>query len=113
MAHACKMLVVSLVAVAAGVGPALAQRDAPRGLPVPWEPEKPSVSMSDQYRLVGKVLQIDRAKGVVKLETDEGVRVVQPPAMTLAAIREGDLISVPRTADEPVNALPRQTPPRK
>jgi hypothetical protein len=32
--------------------------------------------------------------------------------MTVAAIREGDLISVPRVIDEPLNALPRQTPRR-
>jgi len=110
MAHLCKMFFVSLVTVTASTGPALAQRDTPRGLPIPWEPEKPAVSRSDEYRLVGKVLHVDRAKGIVKLDTDEGVRVVHPPAMTLAAVREGDLISVPRSADEPVNALPRQTP---
>jgi hypothetical protein len=115
MAHACKIFVVSLVVVTASIAPALAQRDtperkSPRGLPVPWQPEAPTVSKSDQYRLVGKVLQIDRAKGLVKLDTDEGVRLVPAPATTLAAIREGDLISVPRSGDEPVNALPRQTP---
>ena len=53
---------------------------------------------------------LNSAKGVVKMDTDEGVRLVKPPAMTLAAIREGDLISVPRSPDEPVSALPRQTP---
>jgi hypothetical protein len=104
------MFVVSILAVAASTAPALAQRDTPRGLPVPWEPEKPAVAKSDEHRLVGKVLHIDRAKRLVKLDTDQGVRVVQPTAMMLAAIREGDIISVPRSADEPVNALPRQTP---
>jgi hypothetical protein len=114
MTHGFQVFVASVLTFAAGVTPALAQRDRtpPGGLPVPWEPERPAVSKSDQFRLVGRVLEIDRQKRMVKLDTDEGVQVVPAPAMTVAAIREGDLISVPRVTDEPLNALPRQTPRR-
>ena len=68
-------------------------------------------SKSDAYRLVGKVVEIDRARGAVKLSTDEGERIVQPNSQLLGAIRVGDTISVPRAEDPPVNAAPR-TPPR-
>jgi len=114
MTHGCKIFVASMIVLAGGVTPALAQRDGapPRGLPLPWEPERPAVAKSDQYRLVGRVLGIDRPRGTVKLDTDEGVQVVPAPRMTLAAIREGDLISVPRDTGDSVNALPRQTPRR-
>jgi hypothetical protein len=114
MTHGCKVLVASVLTFAAGVTPALAQRDRtpPRVVPVPWEPERPAVAKSDAHRLVGRVLAIDRQKRLVKLDTDEGVQLVPAPAMTVAAIREGDLISVPRVTDEPLNALPHQTPRR-
>lgn len=64
-------------------------------------------SKSDAQRLVGKVLEIDRAGGTVTLETDEGRKVVKPTAQLLAAIRIGDTISVPRAPDEPGSASPR------
>jgi hypothetical protein len=67
-------------------------------------------SKSDAYRLVGKVLEIDKAGGAVKLATDEGERVVKPNAQLLAAIRVGDMISVPRSEEPPVNASPAATP---
>jgi hypothetical protein len=66
-----------------------------------------SRSKSDAQRLVGKVLEIDQARGMVTLETEEGRRVVKPSPNLLAAIRIGDTISVPRTEDQPVNASPR------
>ena len=115
MTHRCKIFVVSLLALGTAATPALAQRErnTPRGAPVPWDPEPPAVAKSDEHRVVGKVLEIDREKRMVKLETEEGVRVVPAPPMTLAAIREGDVISVPRSPDAPVNSLPRQTPPRR
>jgi hypothetical protein len=114
MTHGCKIFVASMIVLAGGVAPALAQRDGtpPRALPLPWEPEHPAVGKSDQYRVVGRVLAIDRQRGTVKLDTDQGVQVVPAPPTTLAAIREGDLISVPRDAGDSVNALPRQTPRR-
>jgi len=114
MSDARKVFVASVLALTAAATPALAQRDgpAPRPLPLPWEPEHPAVGKSDEFRLVGRVLEIDRSKRMVKLDTDEGVQVVPAPAMTIAAIRPGDLISVPRSPDDALNALPRQTPRR-
>ncbi len=47
----------------------------------------------DEHRLVGKVVEIDLQRGLVKLQTDQGVRVVQPSPQTLAAIRSGEIIS--------------------
>ena len=67
-------------------------------------------SKSDAFRLVGKVVEIDRARGAVKLSTDEGERIVQPTPQLLAAIRVGDTISVPRAEDPPVSATPRTSP---
>ena len=66
-----------------------------------------SRSKSDAYRVVGKVLEIDQTSGMVTLQTEEGSRKVRPSPQLLAAIRVGDTISVPRSADEPVNASPR------
>ena len=66
-------------------------------------------SKSDAYRLVGKVLEIDKAGGTVKLATDEGERVVRPNAQLLGAIRVGDIISVLRE-DKPISASPRTAP---
>ena len=65
-------------------------------------------SKSDATRLVGKVVAVDRQKGVVKLSTDtEGERDVKPNAMLLNAVRVGDMISVVRNPDDGVNASPR------
>jgi hypothetical protein len=65
-------------------------------------------SKSDAYRIVGKVLAVERDKGVVKLSTEDGERVVKASAVLLDAIRVGDTISVPRPDDEPVSASPRR-----
>jgi hypothetical protein len=63
---------------------------------------------SDAHRLVGKVVSVDRERGVVKLQTDtEGVRDVKPHEMLLRAVRVGDTISVARPDDEAVSASPR------
>ena len=65
-------------------------------------------SKSDAYRLVGKVVALDKERGVVKLETDtEGVREVKPHAMLLRAVRVGDTISVVRPDGEGASASPR------
>jgi hypothetical protein len=61
-----------------------------------------------QHRVVGRVLQIDREGGLVKLATDEGVVVVQTPPQTLRVIRVGEIVSVPRSAGESPSASPRQ-----
>jgi hypothetical protein len=71
-------------------------------------PAQPPASKSDRHRVVGRVLQIDRTGGLVKLATDEGVVVVPAPALTLTVIQVGETVSVPRAADESPSALPRQ-----
>ena len=55
----------------------------------------------------GKVVEIDQARGMVTLETEESRKTVKPSAQLLAAIRIGDTISVARARDEPTNASPR------
>ncbi len=82
----------------------------PSSLPggVTGSPSQPPTSKSDEHRVVGRVLQIDRAGGLVKLATDEGVVVVQAPPQTLRVIRGGEIVSVPRSAGESPSASPRQ-----
>lgn len=81
----------------------------PPGTPTPpGRSPQESVPKSDQHRIVGTVLHIDREQGLVKLATEEGVLVVQPSPPIVRAIRVGDTISVPRAAAEPVSALPRE-----
>jgi hypothetical protein len=86
-----------------------AQRPSDDVTPLDRGREETPRSKTDAHRFVGKVLEIDRAKGVVTLQTEEGTRVVKPSAQLLAAIQVGDTISVPRSGDEPANASPRST----
>lgn len=103
------LIAVALLANAQG---SLAQ--APRTpddvTPIIERSQEAPKSKSDAYRLVGKVLEIDKAAGTVKLSTEEGERVVRPNAQLLAAIRVGDTISVQRTEEPPVSASPRTSP---
>ena len=102
--------VITLLALA---DPRLALAQTPRTPPddvTPWlDRARDDVprSKSDAQRLVGKVLEIDQARGTATLETEEGRRVVKPSPQLLAAIRVGDTISVARGGDEPVSASPR------
>ena len=102
------LIAVSLLAVAQG---SLAQ--APRTPddvpPILERAQEGPKSKSDAYRIVGKVLEIDKPGGTVKLSTDEGERIVRPNAQLLAAIRVGDVISVLRPED-PGGASPRTSP---
>jgi hypothetical protein len=103
------LIAVSLIATAQS---SLAQ--APRTPddvpPIIERAQEAPKSKSDAYRIVGKVLEIDKAGGTVKLSTDEGERVVRPNAQLLAAIRVGDTISVLRQEEPPVSASPRTSP---
>lgn len=74
--------------------------------PERWLQEMP-VSRSDEHRIVGKVVEIDTNKGLVKLETTEGVVVVQPAAQAVRAFVVGDTVSVPRSGAQPA-AAPRR-----
>ena len=89
----------------------IAQRPGTPGstppLPERWLQETP-VSRSDEHRIVGKVVEIDSSRGLVKLETTEGVVVVQPAAQAVRAFVVGDTVSVPRTGAVQPSAAPRR-----
>jgi len=72
-----------------------------------WPPETP-VSKSDADRIVGKVLEIDSTRGLVKLQTEEGVLVVKPAAQAVRAFVVGDTVSVPRAGAVQPSASPSQ-----
>lgn len=85
----------------------------PPGTPpdIPTQPgrsQQKSVPKSDEHRIVGKVLQIDLEQGLVKLATEEGVLVVQPPLPMVHAINVGDTVSVARSAAGSPSASPRE-----
>jgi hypothetical protein len=101
--------VAAMLTVAIAV-PVLAA-DQPPGTPEdilgpPAQSQEEPVSKSDQHRIVGKVLQIDREQGLVKLATEEGNLLVRPSLAIVRAIKVGDTISVPRPAGGPVSASP-------
>jgi hypothetical protein len=75
--------------------------------PPTWRWQQDPVSKSDEHRVVGKVLSIDREHGLAKLATEDGVVDVRPPSQTLRAIRVGDTVSVPRSGTAP-SASPRE-----
>lgn len=70
--------------------------------------EEAPPSKSDEHRIVGKVLHIDSERGLVRLETAEGVLTVQAPSQTLRVFRIGDTVSVPRSGAEQPSASPRR-----
>jgi hypothetical protein len=98
------LAVIALTAIAV---PAFGQPSSPPvdipDTPRPWHRPAPK---SDQHRIVGKVLQIEREQGLVKIATDEGVLVVEVPSPTLQAFRLGDIVSVPRSGAESPSASP-------
>ena len=75
--------------------------------PAPWRWQSEPVSKSDEHRVVGKVLSIDRDRGLAQLATDDGVVDVRPPSQTLRAFRVGDTVSVPRSGIDQPSASPR------
>ena len=100
-------LAVIATATTAVATPGFAQRpDTPEDIIIPPVRSQPPVSQSDEYRVVGKVLQIDRERGRVKLATDKGVVVVEAPPRTLQVIRVGETVSVPRAGSP--SASPRE-----
>jgi hypothetical protein len=104
---------LALIATLALSVPALAQPSRPTDIPEAVDrPEKPT-SKSDAYRMVGKVLEIDQQKGVVKLQTEEGVVAAKPRPELVRAARVGDTISVPRPDNEQAPSASPQTTPRQ
>ena len=104
----------TVVAIMALAGVAGAQAPRSPGEPlrspgevVPFQEERKGPPRSDVDRIVGKVVAIDRAKGSIELDSDEGRRTVKAPAPLLAAARVGDMVSVERPADDGAYASPR------
>jgi len=103
--------VIAIMALAAGAGaqaprtPGEPQRSP--GEVIPFQEERKGPPRSDADRIVGKVVAIDRAKGAIELDSDEGRRTVKAPAPLLAAARVGDMVSVERPADDGAYASPR------
>lgn len=99
---------VALVGIITITGPALAQPSRPSNdLPATLESSERPTSKSDAYRVVGKVLHIDPATGVVKLQTEEGIVMAKPRPEMVRAARVGDTISVPRPENDGPSASPR------
>jgi predicted nucleic acid-binding Zn ribbon protein len=100
---------LTVMASTAVAAPAFGQPSSPSPVdipdtPRPWHRPAPK---SDEHRIVGKVLQIERDQGLAKLATDEGVLVVEVPSPTLRAFRIGDIVSVSRSGAESPSASPR------
>ena len=111
MKHVHGRTALTLTLVLALADSSFAQPPRPGDDVTPFFERKTGVSKSDAHRVVGKVLEIDRGRGRVKLQTDEGTQEVRPTALLLNAVRVGDTISVPRTGDEPASASPRGSSP--
>src|SRR5262249_45987848 len=89
---------LQLCSLAAGVALAVATITAsaqPSDSPTvsPPTPVQQRVSKSDDHRIVGKVLELDREAGHVKLATEEGEITLEVPEQAARAFRLGDTIS--------------------
>jgi hypothetical protein len=76
-------------------------------MPRPTSSQQP-VAKSDEHRLVGKVLELDRDRGLVKLATEEGVVTVEVPVRSARVFRIDDTVSVPRSSTESPSASPKE-----
>ena len=106
MKACCSLALVAalaLIAIAASAQPS----DTPSDHLVPPTPAQQPASKSDEHRIVGKVLELDREAGRVKLATDEGVVTLEVPEHVARAFRIGDTVSVPRSSSESPSASPR------
>jgi hypothetical protein len=108
MGHRRTLSAVTVSVLAALVAPTLAQPPTPPAdITAPPRSSHQPVSKSDEHRIVGKVLHVDREGRLVKLATDEGVLVVEVSSPALQAFRVGDIVSVPRSGTESPSASPR------
>jgi len=106
----CRSLtVLGALAITAFAGTTTAQPSETPGKYVlpPVQAQQP-VSKSDEHRIVGHVLELDRDGGLVKLATEEGVVTVKVPKEAARAFRINDTVSVPRSSTELPSASPRQ-----
>jgi hypothetical protein len=103
---------IQLCSLAVGVALALTAIAAcaqPSDTPIPPPtPAQQPVPKSDEHRIVGKVLELDRESGRVKLATEEGVITLEVPEQTARAFRVGDTVSVSRSSIKSPSASPRQ-----
>jgi len=104
---------MELCSLAAGVALAVAAIAAyaqPSDTPTvpPPTPVQQPVSKSDDHRIVGKVLELDREAARVKLATEEGVITLEVPEQAARAFRVGDTVSVSRSSIKLPSASPRQ-----
>jgi hypothetical protein len=96
---------LALTAIAASAQPSNTPTDY---VPPPTPAQEPA-SKSDEHRVVGKVLELDRDGGLVKLATEEGVVTLEVPQQAARTFRVGDTVSVPRSSStEPPSGSPRQ-----
>jgi hypothetical protein len=106
-----KLLGLAIVGMTATAGATFGAEPSGGGEDVPVPPGTSpdrSVSKSDEHRIVGRVLGVDRDRGSVQLATDQGVVVVPAPSRILTVIKVGDTISVPRSTSEFPSASPRE-----
>src|SRR5205823_643874 len=89
----CMRFAVTLAALTLIASPALAQPSKPSedgpAIIERFERGTPT-SKSDAYRVVGKVVEIDKQGGVVKLQTEDGVVTTKPRPELVRAARVGD-----------------------
>jgi hypothetical protein len=101
-------LVITALATSAVAQPSRPSDDIPATI----ERSERPVSKTDAFRFVGKVVEIDREGGVMKLQTEEGVVTVKPRPELLRAARVGEMVSVPRPENDAPSASPRTRPTR-
>ena len=105
-------IVVAAILVA-GSGVALAEhmrampRDGRSTAATPRIPEDRVVPRSpdlerhdDEGRVVGRVLELDRERGIIALDTGRGVLVLQGPPEALSSVEVGDVVSLALNADD-------------
>jgi hypothetical protein len=101
----CSMLVGVALAVAAIA--ASAQPSDNIDSVAPPTPAQQPVSKSDEQRIVGKVLELDRDAGRAKLATDEGAVILDVPEQAVRAFRVGDTVSISESSIKLRSASPR------
>lgn len=104
---------IELCSVFVGVGLAVAAIAASAqpshntdSVPPPTPAQQP-VSKSDEHRIVGKVLELDRDAGRAKLATDEGAVILDVPEQAVRAFRVGDTVSISESSIKLRSASPR------
>jgi hypothetical protein len=93
---------LAVAAIAASAQPSEIPTDA---VPPPTRAQQP-VATSDEHRIVGKVLELHREAGRVKLATEEGVVTLDVLGQAARAFRVGDTVSISRSCIKLRSASP-------